>query len=354
MEQDTLHTAQPAATDVAEEQQTAEENASVVASAPLRTKKLTPYQVLRQLPPDATPAQQDSAIQANFHAENTHLSERPDTLHLPGHDRGRSYKDEVSVPLYYKEHFFANDSLLRQEVEAGRYGVAGDPKPYSIGSDDVISALLIACFVFSLIAISRSLSFIARQAKDFFFVRHSENTTALTETTSELRIQILFVLQTCLMLALITFFYTLELVGSMFFLKAQYHLVAIFTGCFIGYYLLKALLYEIVNSVFFNKKQNEQWFKSQLFITAMSGIVLLPVVLLQCYFHLSLQTALICVAVLLILVKISAFYKCFVIFFRQYSLSLQIILYFCTLEVVPLLSLAGVLVMIVDYLKINF
>ena len=353
LQQDTIHHAQPAA-ETPTQQLTTEEASSVVTKSVPRAKKLTPYQVLRQLPPDATPAQQDSAIQANFHPENTHLSQRPDTLHLPGHDKGKSYKDEVNIPLYYKEHFFANDSLLSADVEGGRYGVAGDPKPYSMSNDDVITGLLLACFVFSLIAISRSVSFIVRQAKDFFFVRHSENTTALTETTSELRIQLFFVGQTCLMLALIAFFYTLEMVGSTFFLKAQYHLVAIFTGCFVAYYLLKALLYEIVNSIFFDRKQNEQWFKSQLFLTAMMGIALFPLVMLQCYFNLPMQTALICVIVLLILVKISTFYKCYVIFFRQNSISLQIILYFCTLEIIPLLSLAGVLVIIVDYLKINF
>ncbi len=352
MQQDSLHQAQPVV-DVTE-QQTAEEGSSLVAQPRQKAKQLTPYQVLKQLPADATPAQQDSAIQANFHAENTHLSQRPDTLHLPGHDKGKSYKDEVSIPIYYKEHFFANDTLLKAEVGGGRYGVAGDPKPYAIRNDDVITGLLIACFVLTLLSLARSMSFIIRQAKDFFFVRHSENTTAITETTTEFRIQFFFVFQTCLLLALITFFYTLELVANTFILQSQYQLVGIFTGCFVVYYLLKALLYEIVNSIFFDKKKNEQWFKSQLFLVAMMGIVLFPIVMLQCYFNLPMQTTLICVIVLLILVKISTFYKCYVIFFSHNSIPLQIILYFCTLEIVPLLSLAGVLVMIVDYLKINF
>ena len=47
-------------------------------------KPQTPYQVLRLLPKDATPAQQDSAIQAWFAPEEIHYSEQPDTLHLPG------------------------------------------------------------------------------------------------------------------------------------------------------------------------------------------------------------------------------------------------------------------------------
>ena len=333
---------------------TTEETPSVVSKPVQMPKKLTPYQVLRQLPADATPAQQDSAIQANFHPENTHLSERPDTLHLPGHGKGKSYKDDVVIPLYYKEHFFANDSLLREEVGGGRYGVAGDPKPYASRNDDVITSLLLACFVLTLLAFSRSMPFIARQAKDFFYVQHREDSPTMTETTSEFRFQFFLVIQTCLLLALITFFYTLENVANTFILQSQYQLVAIFSGCFIVYYLLKALLYEIVNLVFFDKKKNEQWFKSQLFTVAMMGIALFPVVMLRCYFNLPMQTTMICVIILLILVKISSFYKCFVIFFRHNAIPLQIILYFCALEIVPLLSLAGVLVSIVDYLKINY
>ena len=354
LQQDTLHHAQPVVETSATDQLTTEETPSVVSKPMPTQKKLTPYQVLRQLPADATPAQQDSAIQANFHPENTHLSERPDTLHLPGHDKGKSYKDEVIIPFYYKEHFFANDSLLREEVGGGRYGVAGDPKPYTSRNDDVITSLLLVCFVITVLAFSRSMAFIARQAKDFFYVHHNEDAQIMTETTGEFRFQFFLVAQTCLLLALLVFFYTLENVANTFILQSQYQLVAIFTGCFIAYYLLKALLYEMVNMVFYDKKKNELWFKSQLFTVSMMGIALFPIVMLRCYFNLPMQTTMICVIILLILVKISSFYKCFVIFFRHNTIPLQIILYFCALEIVPLLSLAGVLVSVVDYLKIKY
>ena len=57
----------------------------------------TPYQVLRLLPKDATPAQQDSAIQAWFEPGEIHYSERPDTLHLPGQEIPRDLKT-VNIP----------------------------------------------------------------------------------------------------------------------------------------------------------------------------------------------------------------------------------------------------------------
>ena len=89
-------------------------------------------------------------------------------------------------------------------------------------------------------------------------------------------------------------------------------------------------------------------------ISAMEGIALFPIVMLQSYFGISVQSAIIYAAIVLILVKLLTIYKCFVIFFRQNGAILQIILYFCALEIIPMLALAGFLVMIVDYLKINF
>jgi hypothetical protein len=64
-------------------------------------KPQTPYEVLRLLPKDATPAQQDSAIQEWFEPKEIHYSSRPDTLHLPGHEIPRDLK-EVSLPHYYR------------------------------------------------------------------------------------------------------------------------------------------------------------------------------------------------------------------------------------------------------------
>ena len=73
-------------------------------SAVTTYRPLTPAQVLKWLPRDATPAQQDSVIQAHFKPCEIHWSERPDTLHLPGHDRGHNMLD-VDIPQYYREGF---------------------------------------------------------------------------------------------------------------------------------------------------------------------------------------------------------------------------------------------------------
>ena len=161
----------------------------------------TPAQVLSWLPRNATPEQQDSAIQANIKPSEITWSQQPDTLHLPGHSKGKSWRD-VNMPKYYRESYFTGKPFFHPELFGGRLGVAGDPVPYGIARDNVITLLLLGCFVLALIAYAKSKGFILRQAKDFFRPPHNEKMTAISETSGELRFQFFLVLQSSLLLAL--------------------------------------------------------------------------------------------------------------------------------------------------------
>ncbi|MDD7317278.1 MAG: DUF4271 domain-containing protein [Prevotella sp.] len=310
---------------------------------------LTPKQVLQQLPKDATPAQQDSAIQANFSPTREHLSTRPDTLRMP-FDSVKTSKD---AKPFFEESFFDRDSMYHPELSGGLYGVAGDPVPYNMRGDTLITCLLLACFILGIISFSHSRNLISRQAKNFFRFS-SGNTTTENETTSELRFQLFLVFVTCLQFSLLAFFYVEETVSEPLILKSHYTLIAIFLALSSGYYLFKTAAYTFVSGVFFNMASNRLWLKSQLFVISILGVVLFPAVVLLIYFNLPLHTVLIYTTALVVLAKILSFYKCYVTFFRNNSPGLQIFLYFCTLEIVPLLALVGGMMMIVDSLKINY
>ena len=126
-----------------------EDSLSVRPSTVRHSGQLTPQQVLSQLPGNATPAQQDSAIQQHIKASPIHWSNRPDTLHLPGQPVGKSFRN-IDLPKYYKESFFSGDSLFHPELPGGRRGVAGDPILYSISGDNLITSLLLGCFVLAI------------------------------------------------------------------------------------------------------------------------------------------------------------------------------------------------------------
>ena len=314
-------------------------------------KPQTPYQVLRLLPKDATPAQQDSAIQAWFAPEEIHYSEQPDTLHLPGEGIPRDLRD-VSLPKYYRENFFSNDSLYHPELDAGRYGVAGDPVPETMSNDSLLSGLLILCFLVMTFAFSRISGFIGRQLKDFFYVQKGEHT--MPETGDEINIQILFSIITCLTISMLYYLYTIATGNDTFIFSTEHMLLAVIFLVVLAYFLLKYVLYMVVNNIMFSASKNKKFLTSLIFLIAMEGVLLFPVLLLRAYFHFALQSAMIYTFGVLIFIKILTIYKTYVIFFNQKALYLQIILYFCALEMVPLLSLWGGLAVIVNHLRVIF
>ena len=314
-------------------------------------KPQTPYQVLQLLPKDATPEQQDSAIQSWFQPGEIHYSEQPDTLHLPGHDKGHNPR-EIRIPDYNKEQFLADDTLYHPELAHEPFGMAGDPVPYNISNDNIISSFLLGCFILSLLAFAISKNFVVQQIKDFFHIPRREDIK--TPTSSEVIALLFFALQNCLMLAMAYFFYVKTYVADTFIFAEEYLFIGLIFLILFIYAFLKYPLYTLVNYTFFHGKNNGQWTHTMLILSAIEGALLFPAILFQSYFDSSPQHIIFYAVFVLVLVKIFTFYKCHVIFFRKNGLFLQIILYFCTLEIIPLLALWGGLAIITNALTINF
>lgn len=260
---------------------------------------------------------------------------------------------DPALPLYYKGSETPLDTALFADSIGGWMGVAGDPMPYMMRNDDVITLLQMACFFISLIAVANSWRFMVRQAKDLFRAR-SRSEKPVGETANEVRFQFFLLLQTCLLYSVLQYLYTCEYISDTFVLASPYELIGIYFIIMCAYQIVRGGLYTMVNLVFADGKINLQWLRSLLFLTAVEGLVLFPVVLLLVYFNLSFQNAMICFVIIFLLVKILAFYKCCSIFFNRFGNFLQIILYFCALELIPLASLWGILVFTGNYLKVNF
>lgn len=312
----------------------------------------TPQEVLSWLPETATPWQQDSAIRANIKFPQVDWSKRHNPMRTP-----TTKADERHFPLrhpfYHTRSLVQPDSIYRPEyATTSRLGVAGDPMPYTIAGDNLITSLLLACFIFAAIAMGKSGSFLHRQIKNFFYPQ-SADTDGITETGGEVRFQFFLVLQTCLLSAIIFFLYSSSLVGAVFSIP-NYQVIGAYSGIVLIYFAVKSLLQAAVQWVFFDRKKIEQWTRTNLFIISLEGVALFPIVLLLAYFDLSVDSAVIYTLIVVILVKMLSFYKSHIIFFKRDTLFLQTFLYFCALEIMPLGALWIALEQTVDYLKVIF
>lgn len=315
----------------------------------INDKGRSPYQVVKSLPASATEEQKDSAIQANFKPGRIDYNTRIDTLNVFG--VRVKLLPKLSEVNYRREGCFKNNKYFRPELGAGNNGVLGDPVPYTLRSDDTITGLLLGSFILALISLSGSLGFIMRQMKNFFYMPRSA--AALTETTGEVRFQFFLVLQTALLLSIVYYLYRSEYYASNYVVDSQLAVIGLFFGIITVYFLLKAIVYNLAGWVFFDSGKNEQWNKTILFLTAIEGVALFPVVVLQVYFRTEMSTTLIYSLIVAFIVKILTFYKCYSIFFKRMGVFLQIFLYFCALEIVPLIVLFGSLEFTGNYLTLN-
>ena len=312
----------------------------------------SPAQIMSRLPETATPWQQDSALRANYQYVEKDWAHMHNPMRTPTTKADPKLTGSFTKPLYHTRSLVQPDSIYRPEYAVYRRGVAGDPVPYTIAGDPIVTSILLFCFMIAAVAIAQAGNFLQRQLKNFFRTQR-EGTTVVTETSSELRFQFFLVAQTCLLLALIVFISSRDFAKESFSI-AHYQILGLFTAIFAVYFIVKFLLYSVVNWVFFDKKKNIQWMKSFLFMIATEGILFFPVVLLFAYFHLSDSIAAVYTLTVIILAKILSFYKTYLIFFSRSAAILQSFLYFCALELMPLGILWGVLTMTANYLRAIF
>lgn len=242
--------------------------------------------------------------------------------------------------------------LVAHLVPSASTLAAGQLPEYTVRGDNMMTLVLIGCFILFVMALKQSWTFIVRQAKDFFV--DSSTHDAVGETGGEMWSMTVLVLINCLLLAFGTYLYTVEDKTAAFVLDNDILLIGLLLLLFAAYFIVKLMTYLFVNQVFFGGKKSLQWTRSFVSLIGVEGVLLFPLVLLQVYFDLSFPKVLICFASVLFLNKMLTFYRQWNIFFRNNGRFLQTFLYFCTLEIAPLLALAGFLRMAIEQLIINF
>lgn len=232
------------------------------------------------------------------------------------------------------------------------YGMAGDPVPYTVSGDSLVTLMLLVCFVMAVVSAASTRGFLSRQLK-LLFRPHAVDTD-ISETSGEVRFQLFLIFVWCLLMAIVANHYVGYYQGATLVIDSELLALGIFFAVFVGYQLIYWSAYALVDHVFFTPQQNSQWLKIQLFLNASMGVTLFPAVMIMAYFNLSFEKVVYYYGFVFIFTKTIAFYKSWNIFFRQNGIYLQNFLYFCALEIIPLLSLGAGLMVLIDHLKLNY
>ncbi len=228
-------------------------------------------------------------------------------------------------------------------------GVEGEPLPYRLRTDDGVTGLLLLCFFITAWVVARSWHSLSGSLAGFFHIR--EHGTGFTEADGSRPLMLPFMaLQTCLLLSLLFFYYMQERFPAVVSAASPYALLGAGFGLCCLYRLLRVALSRFVNVVFFGVRKSEQWLSDYHLVFFLFGVLLFPQVLLVMYSEAGFTTVLALFFGSLAVVKILLFYKSFSIFFNYEYGYLHLFLYFCTLEILPLLLLWCGLVFASTYL----
>lgn len=300
-----------------------------------------PSDTLPVLSAPEIPAVADSVVPAAFAADSLPASPAEPAFCLDSVLRG----GVTDLPAGRPEIPWADPQPFSFKETAGYSleGVAGDPLPYRFRSDDFVTSALMISFFLMVWTIARGWHFLMMGMKDFFRDRVRDNLFA-ERTDTEMSGQIFLIFQTCFLLGILFFDYTQERMTEVFNNVSPYLILGVGVGSCCLYYLLKVLLYACVNNVFFDRERASRWTEAYLLSVFVLGMALLPLVLLVVYFDLSFGNLRVLFILILGMAKILLFYKCFRIFFNCLTGGLHLILYFCALEILPLLVLWRALV----------
>ncbi|WP_291564903.1 DUF4271 domain-containing protein [Bacteroides sp.] len=234
-----------------------------------------------------------------------------------------------------------NDSLCvrplnEQTLLPADTGMQGEAMPYKLVSDSNVMTAIILGLLLIVIALQNEKKGIIRIFRNCLST--SSDRTNLFDDSYSSTSNIPTILLCCasvVMGGLLTYHYYSYSNPDFFFSTNHTAMLCIYAGVFTAYLISKWIIYSFINWIFFDKEKNKLWIEGVFNIIAAMGLILFPTVLyiifLDSEFHFSGKIIL----TIIFISKILLFYKCFRYFFRNFHGVLHLILYFCTLEIIP-------------------
>jgi len=221
-------------------------------------------------------------------------------------------------------------------------GFLGIPHPSLPQTESWVFVILLLLFLLFIYSISRSAGQIAETVKSFLQVKERSSIFSKA-TVNDFRLSLLLTLFSIGVFSLYAYL-LLSKTDTPFSIKT-YGFVFLVTGLFMG---LKSGLFNLLGYVFLSPLTLKMGRESYFNIIAILGVSLFPFLILRIYMppHLYYITDTISLA-LCVGASILVIIKLFQIFFHKTVASFYILLYLCTLEILPLIILYRVYYLII-------
>ena len=236
------------------------------------------------------------------------------------------FNDSVCVKPDTEQTFIPSDN-----------GMKGESMPYKLVSDNNVMAAIVLGFLLIVIALQNEKKGIIKIFRKCFVSTSSDRTNLFDynyNTASNIP-TILLCGTFCIMGGMLIYHYYSYSDPDFFFNVNHLVMMTVYTGLLFAYLISKWIMYSFINWIFFDKGKAKQWIELVFNIIAALGFTLfltaIYIVFLDSEFHFSSKIILI----IIFISKILLFYKCFRYFFCNFHGVFHLILYFCTLEIIP-------------------
>ncbi len=206
---------------------------------------------------------------------------------------------------------------------------------HAAGMNSNTAIITIFMMMFGVIAtvIGRNKAGISNRLRAFFSGKRTYMDDSTQARYNETANTLLFTVITIVSLSFIA---TAEVPESQ---QPWYTTLAMASGGLTAFFLLKSLVYYTVNSVFFPAERNRKWMSSYHLITSLSALPLYPISLLAVFAKVEQEIVIYSLLFTLILYEILLFYKLFANFKTKKYGFVLVFLYFCSVELIPIMSL---------------
>lgn len=219
--------------------------------------------------------------------------------------------------------------------------VAMESLPYTVGMDSVVLYVFMSvCFILSVVLYLRRHLFLFR-TRTFFTTRRVYST--VNENQSEWPSVLLISIAGSLSLGIL-FYYCISLRYQLpdYYDKPHWILFLV-TGAVFVFVYLRALIYSIINWVFFKADERHKWNVGYFFLVMAMSYLSSVLALASVFLQLEMKTVTYCMVFVCILYEILHLYKLIVNFrFKTYG-AVLIFLYFCSVELLPILLIGHIL-----------
>lgn len=216
------------------------------------------------------------------------------------------------------------------------------PLPYSIRNDSFFTLILFVCFFVISFILKDCRDLIIERTKNFIY-DHKRNNLFETTINNEWLVGGILILQTGVLSAIIMLGASLHKDPLMPSHTDPKLLFAAYTAAFIAFITFKFMMYRFIGWIFYDKEKTKIWTETYSTFIYCSGMILFPFTLLDIYFRLPPAFMTIIAIILLASIKLLSLYKWNRLFFNKKHSYVRLILYFCSLEIIPcLLAYKGI------------